>query len=691
MSARLDRASSDASIGNAAMIPRPPVAKRQPKVREIHGQRRVDDYSWLHDRDDPDVVAYLEAENAHARAAMRPTEALQQKLYEEMLARIQETDMEVPWRKGDYFYYSRTEKDKQYPIYCRRPGSLEGPEQVLLDVNTLAEGEAFLALGVFAVSDDGTLLAYSTDNGGSQNYTLAVKDLRTGSCVLSGLEHVTTVAWAKDNRTLFYVVENEETKRSWRVHRHRVGTRSHDVVFEELDEAFYLGLSRTRDGEFVVLSLNSFTTSEVRVLPAELEGEWRLVAERIQGQQYDIDHRDGLFWIRTNDRGANFRVVTAPVLDPRRQNWSELVAHRPDVMIEAVELFRNHVIVFERENGLSELVVIDLRTMESHRIAFPEPAYTVAPDRNEDWDAASYRYTYESFITPLSVFDYDVERRTATLLKEQPVPGYDRTRYTVERIYANASDGVRIPISVGYRNDLVRDGLAPIYLSGYGAYGAPSSVAFGSECFSLVDRGVVVAVAHVRGGGELGKQWHDDGRLLRKRNTFTDFIAAAEHLVARKYGARERLAIQGFSAGGLLAGAVSQMRPDLFRAVVANSPFLDVLNSLTDPDHDEWGDPNKKEEYEYIRSYCPYSNLEEQKAYPALLITASFNDSQVMYWQPAKYVAKLRALKADSNLVMLKTNMAARHHGASGRYDSLRELAFDYAFVLWQTGSLPDR
>ncbi len=675
-------------------LPPPPVAKRVPKHDVVHGERREDDYFWLRDRQDPEVKAYIEAENAYTAAVMRPTEARQNRLYDEMLSRIQETDMGVPWRKGPYLYYSRTEQGKQYPTYCRKRGSLEASEEIVLDMNALAEGEAFLSIGAFAVSDDANLLAYSTDATGYREFTLYVKDLRDGQRLPLEIPRATSVAWAKDDRTLFYVVEEEGTKRPHRLYRHQLGSDRHDLVYEEKDEAFNIGVGRTRSREYLVLGLGSHTTSEARFLRADDPGgEWRLVAPRIPEQEYDLDHRGDVFWIRSNDHGRNFRLVTAPVGDPRRENWTELLPHRPEAMIEGVDLFLHHAVVFEREGGLSQLRVMDLRTQQSHRIAFPEPAYSASPGQNEEWEQGVYRYVYESFVTPRSVFDYDMDGRSAALLKEQPVlGGYDRTRYAVERVHATASDGVQVPISLVYRKDVARDGQAPLYLSGYGSYGIPNWVSFSSNRFSLADRGVVIAIAHVRGGGELGKPWHDDGRMARKRNTFTDFIASAEHLLREGYGSQERLVIQGGSAGGLLMGAVIHMRPELWKAVVAKVPFLDVINSMLDEtlpltvgEFEEWGNPKRKADYDVMRSYCPYSNL-ERKAYPAILITTSFNDSQVMYWEPAKYVAKLRTLKTDTNPLLLKTNMAAGHGGASGRYDYLREVAFDYAFMLGQMG-----
>ncbi len=675
-------------------LPVPPAARRVPRRELVHGEERVDDYFWLRDRQNPEVKAYLEAENAYTEAVMRPREALQKQLYDEMLARIQETDMGVPWRKGAYLYYSRTEQGKQYPTYCRKRGSLEAPEQTVLDMNALALGQSFLSIGAFAVSDDARRLAYSTDVTGYRTFTLQVQDLDNGELLPLRIERVTSVAWAKDDRTLFYVVEEEATKRPYRLYRHVLGSERHDLVLEETDEAFNIGVGRTRSGDYLVLGLGSHTTSEARFLRADDPGgEWRLVAPRVPEQEYDLDHRGSVFWIRSNDRGRNFRLVTAPVTDPRRENWTELVPHRAEVMIEGVDLFRHHAVVFLREGGLTRLQVMDLRTNASHQIAFPEPAYSASPGQNEEWDQAVYRYVYESFTTPRSVFDYDLDSRTATLLKEQPVlGGYDRTRYAVERVEATAPDGVQVPISLVYRKDLARDGRAALYLSGYGSYGIPNWVTFSSNRFSLVERGVVVAIAHIRGGGELGKPWHDDGRMQKKMNTFTDFIACAEHLLRSGYGSQERLVIQGGSAGGLLMGAVTNLRPDLWKAVVSKVPFLDVINSMLDEtlpltvgEFEEWGNPKQPADYDVMRAYCPYSNL-EPKAYPAILVTTSFNDSQVMYWEPAKYVARLRTLKTDTNPLLLRTNMAAGHGGASGRYDYLREVAFDYAFMLWQMG-----
>ena len=674
--------------------PRPPVARRLPRVDELHGDRRVDDYFWLRNRNDPAVAAYLEAENAYTDAVLKPTEAFQDALYREMLGRIQETDTRVPYRLKGHFYYSRTEKGRQYPIYCRRAGSLEAPEQVTLDLNQLAEGKPFMSLGAYTVSDDGVRLAYTTDDTGFRQYALHVKDLRTGEVVETVAEKVTSVAWAADDRTLFYTVEEESTKRPYRLYRHRLGTSDHQLVFEEPDLAFNVGVGRTRSDRFLVLAIGSHTTSEARVLPAgEPEGAWRLVAPRLPEQEYDVDHHGDFFYLRVNDTGRNFRLVRAPVTSPGREAWQEVVPHRAEVMLEWLDLFRHHLVLFEREDGLPQVRVTDLRTNESHRMAFPEAAYSAFPEANPEFDTTLLRYNYQSLVTPASVYDYDMEARTRTLLKQTEVlGGYDPSQYVTERLHATAGDGVRVPLSVVRRKDRPRDGSGPLLLYGYGSYGFPLPVSFSSNRLSLLDRGFAVVLAHVRGGGDLGKAWHDDGRMLRKRNTFTDFVAAAEHLVAEGWTSPDRLALEGGSAGGLLVGAVLNLRPDLFRTAVSKVPFVDVLNSMLDEtlpltvgEFEEWGNPNRREEYDCIKAYCPYTNL-APRAYPTMLVKTSFNDSQVMYWEPAKYVARLRTLRTDGNLLLLKTNMAAGHGGASGRYDYLREVAFDYAFVLTQLG-----
>ena len=673
---------------------KPPAAKKVRKASTLHGQPWADDYFWLRDKANPEVAAYLEAENAYTDAVMGPTAALQETLYKEMLGHIKETDNSVPYREGGHFYYSRTEEGKQYPIYCRKKGSLEAPEEVTLDLNTLAEGQKFMAVGAYTVTDDGNLLAYTTDNTGYREYTLHVKDLRSGELRPETAEKVASVAWANDGQTLFYTTD-DPAKRPYRLYRLRLGSPlPGDLVYEEKDELFRVGVGRSRSKGYIFLGIGSHTTSEVRYIPADQpQAEWKVVAPRRHEHEYEVDHHGDRFYIRTNDKGRNFRLVTAPVSDPRPENWTEVVPHRPDVMLEGIELFKNHYVLVERERGLPEFRVTDLRTGASHTIEYPEPTYSAFSGANAEFDTPVFRYTYQSLVTPNSVFDYDMDKKAATLLKEQPVPGgFDRANYASERLFATARDGVKVPISLVYRKGLKRDGSAPMLLTGYGAYGYPYPVMFSSNRLALLDRGVSFAIAHIRGGGEMGKAWHDQGRMMNKKNTFTDFIAAAEFLVAEKYTTSDRLAIEGGSAGGLLMGAVTNMRPDLFKAVVSRVPFVDIINTMVDAslpltagEWEEWGDPRKKPDYDYMLTYSPYDQI-AARAYPALLVKTSFNDSQVMYWEPAKYVARLRATKTDNHPLLFKTNMAAGHGGASGRYDYLHEVAFDYAFVLTQLG-----
>ncbi|MGH9442037.1 MAG: S9 family peptidase [Thermoanaerobaculia bacterium] len=671
----------------------PPVAGRNPRELRLHGETRIDDYFWLREKDDPAVFAYLEAENAYGAAVMKPTGPLQETLYREMRGHLKETDLSVPYREGGYFYYSATEEGRQYPRFCRRKGALDAPEEVTLDLNALAEGKAFIALGEYAVSRDGHLLAHSLDETGFREFTLRIKDLRTGEDLPERFERATSAAWSADGATLFYSVEND-AKRSYRVYRHRLGELGKDeLVYEEPDERFDVDIGLTRSGKFLLLRCASHTTSEIRFLPAgEPAGVWTLVEPREPDVEYDVDERDGLFYIRTNDEGRNFRVVTVPAADPRRENWTEIVPHREAAMVEAVDCFARFYALSEREAGLPRIRVVGLPAGRRAEIVFPEPAYEVFLTSNRDYDAQRLRYNYQSFLTPSSVFDYDVESGESVLLKRTEVPGYDPALYVSERFEAVASDGAKIPVSLVSRRDALRDGPAPTLLYGYGSYGLTVDVTFNSNRLSLLDRGVVFAVAHVRGGGELGKKWHDAGRMMRKMNTFTDFIAAAEDLIARGRTSPERLAIEGRSAGGLLVGAVLNLRPDLFHAAIATVPFVDVINTMLDAglpltvgEYEEWGNPNVEPEYRYLRTYSPYDNVSAKK-YPAVLLNSSLHDSQVPFWEPAKLAAKLRALKTDGNVLLLRTNMAAGHGGSSGRYDRLREVAFDQAFLLSQWG-----
>ncbi|HEY4046619.1 MAG TPA: S9 family peptidase [Acidobacteriaceae bacterium] len=680
----------------------PPVARRQHTSITLHGHQLVDEYAWLRDKASPEVIAFLEQENAYTEGVMKPTEALQGKLYDEMVSHIKETDISVPVPDKGYFYYTRTEQAAQYPIYCRKNGSLDSPEEVILNVNELAQGQPFMALGAFAISDDGQLLAYSTDTTGFRQYTLHVKDLRTGQTLEDHAERVGSIVWASDNRTLFYTVEDQQTKRQFQLFRHTLGAPQENdaLLFEETDERFNIGVGRTRDRKYIVLGISSHTTSEERFLPADQpEGEWTLIEPRRENIEYYADHRDGLLYLRVNDTARTFRLVTTPVDKPGRENWRELLPHRDDVMVEDIELFQSFAVAVERSNGLPHMRVLffdkegrfDERARE---IQFPEPAYSAHPHSNREFVTDRFRYAYQSLVSPASVFEYDVHTGTSTLLKELEIPGgFERTRYRSERVFATASDGVRIPISLVYRADLKGHSTNPLHIYGYGSYGYPLPVSFNSNRLSLLDRGFVLAYAHIRGGGDMGKPWHDAGRLLNKKNTFTDFIAATEYLTAQGYGDPERVSIEGGSAGGLLMGAVVNMRPDLYRAVISHVPFVDVMNTMLDAtlpltigEYEEWGDPNDQKYFEYMLQYSPYDNLKPGK-YPAILVKTSLNDSQVMYWEPAKYVAKLRTLKTDAQVLLLHTNMSAGHGGASGRYDYLKEIAFDYAFLLRELGA----
>jgi len=687
----------------------PPIARKQHTETSLFGLTLTDDYAWLRDKENPEVTAYLEAENAYAESVMSPLNGLREDLYQEMLSHVKQTDVSVPFRDGDFWYYTRTEEGQQYAIHCRTHGAPSAtedtPEQVILDGNLLAVGHPFFSLGDMDISDDARWLAYTTDTTGFRQYTLHLKDLTTGETlagpvVSSQIERVGSVVWAADNRHLFYTVEDEVQKRQFQLWRHTLGTpHAGDVlVYEDDDERFNLGAGRTRDGEYLILEAGSHTTTEARVLLASKpEGEFTVITPREDEHEYSIDHRNGLWFIRTNDRGRNFRLVTAPVATPGREHWTELIPHRDSIMLEDVDLFDSFFVACEREAGLPRLRVARFsgagpEFAPAGEIAFPEPAYSAHPHVNRVFAATHFRYAYQSLVTPSSVYEYDPATGASTLLKQMEIPGgFDRTLYASERVYATAPDGVQVPVSLVYRIDK-RTQASPLYVYGYGSYGYSLPLGFSGNRLSLLDRGVVMAYAHIRGGGDLGKPWHDDGKMLVKRNTFTDFVSCVEHLTAAGYGDPARVAIEGGSAGGLLMGAVVNLRPDLFHAVISHVPFVDVMNTMLDatlpltvPEYEEWGNPNEEEYFKYMLSYSPYDNL-KAGSYPAMLVKTSLHDSQVMYWEPAKYVAKLRRLKTDSNSLLLVTNMQAGHGGASGRYDYLKEIAFDYAFLLKEFG-----
>ena len=686
-------------------LPEPPIAPKIPTETRKHGVTLRDDYAWLRDKEKPEVTAYLEAENAYAEAVMAPLAGLREELYQEMLSHVKQTDVSVPYRDGAWWYYSRTEEGQQYVIFCRKRGGDAGSdagaaEEVLLDGNVLAQGHAFFAIGDTDISDDGRWLAYSTDLTGFRQYTLRVKDLETGETLAGEVERVGSVVWAADNQTLFYTIEDEQQKRQFQLYR-AMGRElpNADLVFQEDDERFNLGVGRTRDGKYLVFEAGSHITTECRFLAADNpQGAFTLVAAREDDHEYFIDHRNGLWFIRTNDKGKNYRLVTAPADAPGRENWTERIAQRNNVSLEDVDLFRDYFVACEREDGLPRLRLwrFDRETDEAQptgEIMFPEPVYDAHPGVNRMFESGKYRYGYQSLVTPSSIYEYDVAARSSTLLKQQEIPGgFDRTLYASERIHATAADGVEIPVSLVYRRDKREPGKNALFVYGYGSYGYALPIGFNSNRLCLLDRGATMAYAHIRGGGDLGEPWHDAGKMLVKRNTFTDFITCVEHLTAEGYGDPARVAIEGGSAGGLLMGAVVNMAPELARVVVSHVPFVDVMNTMLDaslpltvPEYEEWGDPNEEKYFRYMLSYSPYDNLRAAE-YPAMLIKTSLYDSQVMYWEPAKYVAKLRTLKKDSHPLLLMTNMQAGHGGASGRYDYLKEIAFDYAFMMRELG-----
>ena len=673
--------------------PQQPMTEKKTKTTTIHGDTMVDDYFWLREKTNPEVVRHLEAENGYAEAMMKPTAAFQVKLYNEMVGHIKETDRSVPYQWGGYFYYTRTEQGKQYPINCRMKGS-DGNEEVVLDQNEMAKGLKFFSIGSFVPSDDGNLLAYSTDTTGYRQYKLQIKDLRTGHLLPESFERVGSVAWATDNKTLFFTTEDAVTKRSDKFFRHVLGSDKTDLIFEEKDELFDIGAARSRDKAVILLGSESKTSTEWQYLPANNPtAELKIISPREADHEYNVDHRGDLFYIRTNKGAKNFRVVTAPLANPGQANWKELVAHRPAVKVEDIDLFADHLVLSEWEKGLQKIEVLDFKTAKRQRITFPEPVYAASLAQNREFDTSVVRYNYQSLVTPSSVFDYDMNTLKSTLLKETEVPGgFDKKNYKSERLFATAKDGTKIPLSVVYRKDTKLDGSAPLLLYGYGSYGISIAPTFSSSRLSLLDRGVIYVIAHIRGGGELGEEWREAGRMMKKMNTFTDFIDSADYLVKGKYTSSDRLVIQGGSAGGLLMGAVTNMRPDLFKAVVAQVPFVDVLNTmldaslpLTTSEYIEWGNPNEKAAYDYMKQYSPYDNV-GRKNYPSMLVKVSLNDSQVPYWEGAKLVARIRDLRTNDKPLLLKVNMGAGHGGSSGRYDFLHDVAFDYAYMLWQMG-----
>ncbi len=676
---------------------KPPVAKKVAKVDTLHGDVRVDNYFWLRDeeRSNTEVIDYLKSENAYTDAVVKPTEALQETLYNEMIRRIKETDQDPPYRDGNYFYYARTEKGKQYPIFCRRKGSLEAKEEIYLDQNELSKGYGFYRIGAMDISPDEEWFAFSVDTNGSENYILQIMNLDDGDIMREQIPNTESVVWAMDNQTLFYTVE-DTAKRPYRIYRHTFGEdMKHDkVVFEEPDALYTVGVGRTRSDQYILINSSASNSDEWRYISAgNPDEQFKLIAPRRPEFEYSVDHHGDYFYIRTNKDAKTFRLMKVPVADPSEQNWTEVLPYRKDVTLEGTDFFANHMIVYEREQGLQKMRVTDLRTNATHYIEYPEPVYTAFGNVNRVFNTNVFRYSYQSLVTPASIYDYNLDTKERVLVKQQEVlGGYDASQYQSERIFAKAEDGTMVPISLVYKKGVKFDGTAPLHLTGYGSYGSSTQPTFSTARLSYLDRGVVVALGHIRGGGDMGREWYDNGKLLKKKNTFTDFIACAEHLINNKYTNKDKLTISGGSAGGLLMGAVTNMRPDLFKAVIASVPFVDVINTMLDEglmftaqEFLEWGNPKEKESYDYMKTYCPYTNVSAQN-YPNILAKVGFNDPRVNYWEGTKWVAKLREMKTDNNAVLLKVNMGAGHGGSSGRYERLREIAFDYAYILSQYG-----
>jgi oligopeptidase B len=674
----------------------PPVANIRPLRIKKHGKVLVDNYAWLQDKNDQQVIEYLTAENDYAKKMLQHTLSLQEQLFQEMRGRIKEDDDSAAERYGEYYYYYRMEAGKQYRIFCRKHGSLEAVEEVLLDENTLAEGLEYCNVFVYLVSPDQNLLAYGIDTTGSRVYDLYVKNLRSGE-ILSGPIHQTayTAGWANDNRTLLYTVF-DHAHRSYQVFRHVVGSQEADtLVYHETDESFHVRVERTRSGDYLLITTHSASTSEVRYLPADQPmGDFQLLQPRQHWMEYYAEHHGNHFFIWTNQEAENFKLVEVPVSEPSIENWREVIPHREDTLIEDVLAFKDHLVVFERTGGLPQVRISAPDGKNDVRyVAFPEPVYTVSPGGNLEFNTTQLRLSYNSLVTPESAVDYDLVSGAWQVKKVQEIPsGYDPSQYECFRLHATAPDGVKVPISLVYRKGFKQDGSQPLVLYGYGSYGYSSEPRFDAKRLSLLERGFTWAIAHIRGGSELGRAWYEHGRLMHKKNTFTDFIACAEYLIQEKYTSKEKIAILGGSAGGLLVSAVANMRPDLFQAVVALVPFTNVITAMLSPDlpltvveWEQWGNPEDAQAFEYMLSYSPYENVAAVE-YPHIFAKAGLNDLQVPYWDPAKWVARLRALKTGSNKLLFMVNMGAGHSGSSGRYDYLKEYAQYYAFLIDTVG-----
>lgn len=669
----------------------PPVAKKLPHRLELHGDVRIDDYFWLNERDNLDVLAYLEEENAYAAKVMAHTAKLQETLFQEMKTRTEPEEESVPYRYGDYFYYYRYEKDREYPIYCRRKGSLDAEEEILLDVNRVAEGHDYYDVDDFEPSSDHKLGAFPVDVVGRRFYTLKFVDLETGELLDDSIPGITdNFEWAGDGKTVLYVKQDLETLRWDRIYRHEIGSDTHELVYEEEDETFNVSVSKALSERYLYITTYSTDQSEEYYLDANDPGaKPTLFLAREPKHEYEVTDGEGRFYIVTNDGAENFKLMVTPIDKTAKENWRVVVPHRDDVLLETVTVFKDHIVIEETDKGLGKIATIDISSGQRRIVEFDEPVYAASGDDNYEYDAKSFRFVYESMTTPETTYDIDLDTHAKTFLREEQVlGGFDKNNYRSERLFATARDGAEVPISLVYRKGMVRNGRNPLLQYGYGSYGDTIYPEFDETVLSLLDRGFIYAIAHIRGGSELGRKWYYEGRELNKMNTFTDFIDCTNHLIEQGYTSSEHVFATGVSAGGLLMGAVVNMAPELYKGIDIEVAFVDVVTTMLDPEiplvtseYDEWGNPNDKRDYEYMLSYSPYDNI-GNKGYPNIIATAALHDSQVQYWEPAKWVARLRASKTDDNRLILNTDMGAGHSGKTGRYQPLRELALVYAFYL---------
>lgn len=672
-----------------------PVAKIVPKTLEKHGDARIDNYYWLNDRENPEVIAYLNQENEYYNKMTAHTKEFQKNLYEEMKGRIKEDDQSVPYLYNGYYYITRFETGKDYPIYSRKKGSLSAKEEILFDCNELAKGKSFFQLGGMSISPDNKFVVYSTDFVGRRIYTLQIKNLETGEILKDEIKNVDGRGiWANDNKTIFYTTQDKVTLRSDKVFRHKLGTdaKSDVLIFNEKDDTFNVSISKEKSKKYIVIESGSTLTSEFRTLLADTpDGEFKVFQPRIRGLEYSISHFGDSFYVVTNkDDATNFKLMKTPENATTKENWKDVITHRGDVLIEDIDIFKDYLVVSERNNGLNKIRIMPWSGEGEYYLPFESETYTAYTATNVDFDTDILRYGYQSLNTPSSTIDFNMKTKEKKVLKEQQVLGgkFKKENYLEERIWATATDGTQIPISIIYKKGIKRDGKNPLLLYAYGSYGASVDAYFSSTRLSLLDRGFVYAIAHIRGGEDLGRQWYEDGKLLKKKNTFTDFIDCSKYVIAQKYTSPEHLYAEGGSAGGLLMGSIVNMAPELYNGVIAQVPFVDVVTTMLDDsiplttgEYDEWGNPNEKEYYDYMKSYSPYDNVKAQ-AYPNMYVSTGLHDSQVQYWEPAKWVAKLRATKTDKNVLFLDTNMDAGHGGASGRFEALKELAKEFTFLL---------